>query len=155
MSYIIIKWSEAADLMKEEDFMENAFPIIDGKGRAKYGDGAFFVDEEWLEIYLRHKDETYEACESSDEQNSLSKEEISNIINTLKIEPNPYTGGEKCVFKVQEEYYYASRCYTADHGTECMIFPSNENGTVGDWIDVYASRQLSIKDSIKEFLENL
>lgn len=152
MSYIVIKWSQVVDLIQQESFIENSHPILDEKGRAKYEDGAFFINEEWLEIYYRHKNET---DESLDKQNNLSEKEILEIIDSLKIEPNPYTRGEMCKFKVRENYYYASRCLTFDHGMECMIFSTDEKGNVIDWTDLYASRELSIIESIKDFLRSL
>lgn len=151
MSYIIVQWPESQELMEEEDFQDNAFLINDEKGLEKFGSSAFFVDEKWYELYYRYKDEVVEIKEPI----SLSQEEILEIIDSLKIEPNPYTRGEMCKFKVRENYYYASRCLTFDHGMQCMIFSTDEKGNVIDWTDLYASRELSIIESIKDFLRSL
>ena len=44
------------------------------------------------------------------------------------------------VVNVNGKFYWVDTCYTLDHGYETMAFPSNKNGEVTSWLEVYANR---------------
>lgn len=62
--------------------------------------------------------------------------------------------GEKsysCYFTYNGTNYYASLCYTPDHGNECMIFPESS------WEEVYQKNGIAISEDnliacIEEFV---
>lgn len=67
------------------------------------------------------------------------------------------------IFSNNNNWYYASLRYLADFagytGSECMIFPSNKNGKVNKWRDVYCKRgipvsEASLKECISEFINS-
>lgn len=71
----------------------------------------------------------------------------------LKIELNPMTGGECCVFEKDGNWYYADKSYVPYCGMETMIFECNEQGEVTSWTELYCDRSgLSLEECIEEFL---
>jgi len=45
--FIVVEWPEIQELQEHEDFLDNAYPILDDKGIADYGGSAYFVKEIW------------------------------------------------------------------------------------------------------------
>ena len=71
----------------------------------------------------------------------------------MDVKENPFTGGTYCVFQKGEDFFYADRSFTCDHGLETMIFPCDKEGIVTDWDDVYCDNSgKSLMDCIEEFL---
>ena len=74
-------------------------------------------------------------------------------MNALDIKRNLFTGGQYTVFQKGKDFFYADRSHVPDIGIETMIFPSNAEGEVTSWTEVYADRsRKSLKECVNEFL---
>ena len=72
----------------------------------------------------------------------------------FKIVPNPANRGQCCTFKKGDKYYWADKSWVSDaYCFETMIFPSDADGNVTDWGEVYCDRtDKSLVACIQEFL---
>ena len=50
------------------------------------------------------------------------------------------------VFCINNDWFFADIIYTEDHGIECMIFHSDENGEITDWADLYSNLNVKINE---------
>ena len=56
------------------------------------------------------------------------------------------------VFEFKGKYYWADKSYVPFIGPETMIFPSDSEGNVTDWDDLYCDRtDMSLEECIEEF----
>lgn len=69
--------------------------------------------------------------------------------------PNNNTGGQSCIFKMGDEYYYADKSFIPYtwYGWETMIFEYDfENQKVPEWNELYADRTgKSLEACVEEF----
>lgn len=69
--------------------------------------------------------------------------------------PNDYTGGQSCVFRKGDKYYYADKSYIpyTFYGNETMVFEYDfESQTVPEWNELYCDRTgKSLEDCVEEF----
>ena len=42
------------------------------------------------------------------------------------------------IVEIKGKYYYVDSCFTFDNSYETMVFPCTPNGTVTNWMDLYA-----------------
>lgn len=51
--------------------------------------------------------------------------------------------------KVNDRYYYVSTNYTFDNGLETMIFETDKNNRVIDWMELYAEHYSSENEAVE------
>jgi hypothetical protein len=73
-------------------------------------------------------------------------------IMELDIKFNPINGGVYCHFNDGENYYYADKAWIGGC-EETMIFPTDKEGQVTSWTELYCDRSgKSLEECINEFL---
>ena len=87
MSYILISRSEAEKVKDKAGFGQNAHPVLDKEGVKKYGEGAFFVEEEWYKKVLPALSKRYRHLgyyNDIPDIMALSQKTASEIVNHYK-----------------------------------------------------------------------
>ena len=62
------------------------------------------------------------------------------------------------IVEIKGKYYYVDSCFTFDNSYETMVFPCTPNGTVTNWMHLYArwyKTSIDMRNGHKEIVENL
>lgn len=73
------------------------------------------------------------------------------------IKRNKMTRGFYSVVEKEGNFYYIDLSFTFDRGIECMAYPSDKEGKVSDWGEVFVAypeeiSENALKDCIEKFL---
>ena len=75
------------------------------------------------------------------------------------IKRNEINGGWYATVNKDGRWYYADLAHTFDGYDEFMVFPSDKNGNVSSWLEIFCRRHCevspeSIEELIDEFMED-